>query len=144
MKTRITRLFSLLATVGLTVIIGLPVFAGGGLGDLYYPLTPGYVYDMTELRFDIPYTQYASGHTGALYGSDVTNDTVTLVQGGTKYNFTWEQTLTTDEHYPFGASLTLQAGYDYIGGDLHYQFPIDGKSLFGFQKEPRTVNIRYD
>lgn len=144
MKTRISRLFSLLAAVGLIVIIGLPVFAGGGLGDLYYPLTPGYVYDMTELRFDIPYTQYASGHTGALYGSDVTNDAVTLVQGNTKYNFTWEQTLTTDEHYPFGAFLTLQAGYDHIGGDLHYQFPIDGKSLFGFQKEPRTVNIRYD
>ena len=144
MKTRITRLFSLLAAVGLIVIIGLPVFAGGGLGDLYYPLTPGYVYDMTELRFDIPYTQYASNHTGSLYGSDVTNDTVTLVQDGTKYNFTWEQTLTTDEHYPFGASMMLQAGYYNIGGDLHYQFPIDGKSLFGFQKEPRTVNIRYD
>jgi len=144
MKIRIKRMFAMLAAIGLILIIGLPAFAGGGLGDLYYTLNPGYVYDMTELRFDIPYTQYASNHTGSLYGSDVTNDTVTLVQDGTKYNFTWAQTLTTDEHYPFGASMRLQAGYYNIGGDLHQQFPIDGRSLFGFQKEPRTVNIRYD
>lgn len=142
MKKITKKLLALAAALCVLLAAALPAIAGGGLGELYYGLTPGY-YDMTSLRFDIPYAEYGGVGNGYLSGVDVANDgSVTLNQDGTKYNFVWEQTYNPGDWNPLGVNMNLMAGYYNISGKFYEQLPIDGHTLFGFQKESADMSVR--
>lgn len=142
MNTIRKRLFALMAALGLLLLTTLPVFAGGGLSDQYSSLKPGETYDLTRITLTVPLSAYGYSGIANLYGTDASGGSVTLEEGKGPYNFVWEQSPTISASYPYGSLPALQLGYTQIDRGYFQQFPIDGKTLFGFSLTPFELDMK--
>ena len=142
MKTFKKRFLALVAAFGILLFTALPVFAGGGLSDQYSSLEPGKTYDLTRINLNVPLSDYGYSGIANLYGTDVSGGQITLEEGQGPYNFVWEQSPTVSASYPYGSLPALQIGYTRIDRGYFQQFPIDGKSLFGFSRIPLEFDVK--
>ncbi len=136
------RLFAFVATLGILLATALPVFAGGGLSDQYFSLEPGKTYDLTRINLNVPLSNYGYSGLARLSGPDASGGSITLEEGKGPYNFVWEQSPTVSASYPCGSLPSLQLGYTQIDRGYFQQFPIDGKTLFGFSRVPLEFDVK--
>lgn len=142
MKNKKKRLFALVAALGIVLFTALPVFAGGGLSDQYLSLESGKTYDLTQINLGVPLSNYGFSGVANLSGSDVSGERITLQEGKGPYNFVWEQSPAVSASYPYGCFPSLQLGYTDIDRGYFQQFPIDGKTLFGFSRSPLDLDVK--
>ena len=142
MKKLITRIFALIASIGLVLAAGFPALAGGGLGIYYEGLGAGNTYNMTRVTFDVPISDYGYSGTASLSGADVSANSVTLTEGQGPYNFVYEQTYIPNSYSPYGIQPHLLLGQSVVGGTFSEQLPIDGDGLFGFQSSPSAISVK--
>ena len=142
MKTLRKRFLALVAAFGILLFNALPAFAGGGLSDQYSSLEPGKTYDLTRINLNVPLSSYGYSGIANLYGTDVSGGHITLEEGQGPYNFVWEQSPTVSASYPYGCLPALQIGYTRIDRGYFQQFPIDGKTLFGFSRSPFEFEMK--